>query len=654
MQQKHDVQALTGANDHLAYIEQIMRDYDLSDDVQNIFRERIYLIRQRLNDPNLYMAVIGGASTGKSTFINALLKQQLLESQALTMTTKTSTIIQYGEQLAVEISFYPKQNGNASPKTFCFKADDGLITIAELPGVQNLSLTELITHITTCDDVAQQLVSLKIMHPTLFLKEGICIVDTPGADVTQPEHLEITRDAVARADAAIIITPAKQIVSDALLTMIKDEMQLMPLLHRCIFLITGMDMVRARERDRLIKVAHQRLKVGLQLEDAQTLPQILHTAAQAVVDEISEEIPIIADSTERQYWQTEFEALERELLSRLKQQRALTVAESVLRLLEDLFSALEADLEQQWEQYKSEREALESAVIPDLTVFAKHQHNECEDRIAALLDETLIWAEAAVSEQRDRVLEKVEGEIEDTTSLNELKTFVGEELSNLLTRQQEKLQKKMSERFDIMYQGARDIRQIFDQRFTEAYQRLSIIQQNILNSGGWANVSLGADNLVTTASDSKALAGVALQQRVKGAAIAMIVGAVVLPGVGWLIPAIAGSLLSGIFGPSLNERQAQLWNDIRPKLVTQFVEVNTNVRSAVLNYSEQLKSAIDAHIDEHVAQYAQTVQTMRQEQQDELARLTQLQNTLENLKKELSQRRNRIRAQMKALNTILI
>ena len=654
IQHQDNLEALTGATDHLAYIERVMGGYILIDDVQKKLRDRIYLIRQRLNDQNLYMAVVGGASTGKSTFINALLKQQLLESQALTMTTTTSTIIQYGEQLAVEVSFYPTEDRMTLPKTVHLTAADEPIAISDLLGVQNLSLTEFITRITTCNDIAGRLVSLRIIHPTSFLQDGICIVDTPGADVTHPEHLQITRDAVAQSDAAIIITPAKQIVSDALLTMIKDELQLMPFLHRCIFLITGMDMVRKRERDRLIQVAHQRLKLGLGLEDEQTLPPVLHAAAQAVVDEISEEIPIIADAAEREYWQTQFKNLEGELFSRLKQQRSLIVAEAVLRLLEELFSALEADLEHQWEQYKTEQAALESAVIPDLGVFTRQQHNECKDHMVDLLEETLVWAEATVGNQRDYVLEMVEEEIDDTTSLNELKTFVDEELSDLLTRQQQQLQKKVSQRFDIMYQEAQDIRQIFDRRFTEAYQQLSMIQQNALNSSGWANVSLGADDLVTTANDSKALAGVAIQQRVRGAAIAMLVSAVVLPGVGLLLSAIVGSLLSGFFAPSLMERKAQLWKDIRPKLVAQFMEVSTNVRKATRNYHEQIKSAIDDYIDEHVAQYSQTVQAMRLEQQDELARLTQLQNTLESLKKELSQRRDRVRAQMKVLNAILI
>lgn len=648
-----NLEVLTRVNDHLAYVEQVMKSYALNVEVQKKLANRIKSIRHRFSDKNLYMAVVGGASTGKSTFINALLKQQLLESRALTMTTTASAVIQHGKQLAVEVSFYHSEDKTIPPKTVHLTTDDEPILITNLPGIQNLSFTEFIARITTSDDIARRLASLKITHPAPFLQDGICIVDTPGADATQPEHLQITRDAVAQVDAAIIITPAKQIVSDALLNMIKNELQLMPFLHRCIFLITGMDMVRKRERDRLIQVARQRIKLGLRLEE-ESLPPVLYTAAQAVIDDISEEIPIIADDAERMYWQKQFKSLEGKLFSQLKQQRSLTVAEGVLRLLDDLFSALEADLEQKWKEYKTERAALESAVIPDLEIFARQQHDECEERMANLLDETLVWVESSVAKRRDRLLEKVEEEIGDTSSLNELKTFVDEDLSALLTRQQQKLQKKVSERLDKMYQEVYEIRQIFDGRFTEAYQRLSAIQQTNLNSGGWANVSLGANDLVTTASGSEALAGVAFQQRVKGAAIAMLVGAVVLPGIGFLLPAIVGSLLGSFLGPSLEERQVQLWKDIRPKLMTQFMEVNVHIRNTTRNYHEQLKSGTNDHIDEHVAQYSQTVKFMRQEQQGELARLSQLQNNLENLKKDLSQRRHGVRAQMKALNAISI
>lgn len=653
MQHQDDLEALTGATDHLTYIEQVMGRYSLNNDVQCQLRDRIGFIRQRLNDQNLYMAVVGGASTGKSTFINALLKQQLLESRALTMTTTASTVIQSGEQLAIEVSFYPASDARRAVQTATFTPADEPITLPDLPGVQNLSLTDFIVCLTTSDEIAQRLVSLKVTHPAKFLREGICIVDTPGADATQAEHLQITREAVAQSDAAIIITPAKQIVSDSLLNMIVNELQLMPFLHRCIFLITGMDLIRQRERERLILATRQRLMRGLSLEDDKMLPPVLYTSAQAVVDGCSADAPIV-DPAERDYWQAQFQHLEGELFSRLKQQRALTVAEAVLRLLNDLFAALEKDLEQQWEQQKAERAALETAVIPDLAVFAQQQHDECEDRMADLLDETLIWAEAAVTRRRDRVIEKVEAAIEDTTSLNELKTFVDEEMSDLLTHQQKKLQKKVSDRFDKLYREAQAIRQVFDERFTEAYQRLSVIQQRNLNSGSWAKVTIGADDLVTSASGSGALAGVALQQRVKGAAIAVLVSAVVLPGLGLLLPVILGSLFSGFFGPSLAQRQEQLLGEIRPKLVDQFLDVSITVRKATRTYHQQLQEAIDEHIDEHVARYSKTVEAMREEQQTEVARLKQLQATLAQLKTELSQRRDRIRAQMKVLNAIVI
>lgn len=648
-----NLEALTRATDHLIYVEQVIDSFELGDKLRKRLTDHIGFIRQRLNDQNLYMAVVGGASTGKSTFINALLKQQLLESRALTMTTTASTVIQAGEQLEIEVSFYPSSDARGLVQTATFTAADEPITLIDLPGIQNFSLTDLIVYLTTSDDIAQRLVSIKVTHPAQFLQEGICIVDTPGADATQVEHLQITREAVAQSDAAIIITPAKQIVSDALLNMIVNELQLMPFLHRCIFLITGMDLIRQRERERLIQATRQRLMRGLNLEDEQALPPVLYASAQAVVDGFSADDPIV-DPAERDYWQAQFQHLEGELFSRLKQQRALTVAEAVLRLLDDLFAALEADLEQQWEQQKAERVALETAVIPDLAVFAQQQHDECEDRMADLLDETLIWAESAVTRRRDRVIEKVEVAIKETTSLNELKTFVDEELSDLLTRQQQKLQKKVSDRFDKLYRKVQEIRQVFDERFTEAYQRLSVIQQRNLNSGDWAKVTIGADDLVTSASGSGALAGVALQQRVKGAAIAVLVSAVVLPGLGLLLPAILGSLFSGFFGPSLAQRQEQLLEEIRPKLVDQFLDVGTAVRKATRTYHQQLQEAIDEHIDEHVARYSQTVQAMREEQQAEVARLTQLQATLAQLKTELSQRRDRIRAQMKVLSAIAI
>ena len=73
--------------------------------------QQLQKIKNRRADPNLYLAVIGEFSSGKSTFINALLRNDLLKTSAL-VATAIDTKISYGKIFEVQALFRltrPKQ-----------------------------------------------------------------------------------------------------------------------------------------------------------------------------------------------------------------------------------------------------------------------------------------------------------------------------------------------------------------------------------------------------------------------------------------------------------------------------------------------------------------------------------------------------------------
>ena len=224
-----------------------------------------YLIIPLCDSP----AIVGEASTGKSTFINALLREELLAAQALTMTTAAATVIMQGSALEAVFRFpaatigsnrllshlasgYKKdrdppfrgsylpftemaaREGSGDPKWIWLDSLDepivlppGLLQHGAVDpvgdpgqwmqsdgtdseaGVQStLSLRQLIGLFTTTEEVASTLVGMTVTHSAEFLKDGVCVIDTPGADATNMRHAQVTREAVAKCDAAILITPA--------------------------------------------------------------------------------------------------------------------------------------------------------------------------------------------------------------------------------------------------------------------------------------------------------------------------------------------------------------------------------------------------------------------------------------------------------------
>lgn len=649
---KDEIESLTGAFDHIQYIERVIETNQLELSLLSELQSQTRYLRDRLADDCLYMAVVGEASTGKSTFINALLGYPLLEARVLTMTTALPTKIKYGQQLTVEASFHCSDDSSESNvKVQQFTQADEPISIPEMPGINRLSLSELITALTTRNDLSALIDSLIIKFPSDFLKGGICIIDTPGADATEDMHAAVTRQAVAAADAAIIITPARQIVSSTLLDLIRNRLQLLPFLHRSLFLVTEMDLISEQERAGVLAGARQRLARGL--KSVETLPPILCTSAQSVMDEIDGDGDfIVREAADRHHWQEQFGRLKMTLRDRLKQQRVTIISESLLRLLDNVLSALEIHLEMERDRLSSERAVLETAIIPDLDRFASQQHQDCYRAITTAATETKVWSNNAVEEEASRTLREIETGVNNASSLKALKSYLENDLSSIISRNQQSLQTKLVPHLSQLQQAAEEISQTVDRRFEAAYHRLESTQQAMSARNGTVKVSLSASDVVSSGSSSGAFTTASIGQRATGAAIAVVVGAFLIPGLGLLIPAILGSIFGGLWGPSLNERKQTLLIEIRPKLTSQFAEAKIKVATSVCQYEQALKDAVSEHVDSHVARYAQTVQAMRSAQQEEVSQMRTAQALLDRDRQDLSQRRNQVNLRQQTIGLV--
>ena len=95
---------LSECDSALHFIEAVIQQSDLPRQVLSELNGRLQQIQRRREDPNLYVAVVGEFNCGKSTFINALLHQNLLQSSHL-VRTATPTKIIYASQLDFTVLF---------------------------------------------------------------------------------------------------------------------------------------------------------------------------------------------------------------------------------------------------------------------------------------------------------------------------------------------------------------------------------------------------------------------------------------------------------------------------------------------------------------------------------------------------------------------
>ena len=163
----------------------------------------------------LEIAFVGTIKAGKSTLINAMLKEEYASTE-VTPETATLTKFVYGEKPLLEISFYSENewselwkdasNGSLFMKKYnelnaeSFKDD----FIGKEPKIEAFSV-ELLKKYTSSKAPEHFFIKeVLISYPEFPYEKNIMFVDTPGLDDPVPYHSQITKDYMQRATVVLV------------------------------------------------------------------------------------------------------------------------------------------------------------------------------------------------------------------------------------------------------------------------------------------------------------------------------------------------------------------------------------------------------------------------------------------------------------------
>lgn len=147
----------------------------------------------------LLITVMGEFKTGKSTFLNTLLGEEVLTAD-VTPATAVVTVISYGEQQSIMAHF---ENGNSRE----FNAAD----LADLTAEGNNQKKNL----------RNKLRYVEVKLPIDILQQ-ITLVDTPGLNVDNPLHIEATKNFMYEADFVLWLFAYGKVASKTEETAIKE------------------------------------------------------------------------------------------------------------------------------------------------------------------------------------------------------------------------------------------------------------------------------------------------------------------------------------------------------------------------------------------------------------------------------------------------
>ncbi|MGG2114148.1 dynamin family protein (plasmid) [Lysinibacillus capsici] len=194
--------------------------------------------------------VVGEFSTGKSSFINALIGQSILPV-GITPTTATINILKYGDDAA----------------TVYYK--DG-----HVEQTNEAQLNDLIANKLEQADTIDYVVLQKKLD---FLKDDMIIIDTPGLNDLNEARVDVTYNYIPRADVVLFLldcrTPLRktefEYITEALL---KNG------LDRIIFIANFADDVPEEELDGIIQKIERQLLHALDLSTVTVIPFSAHEA----------------------------------------------------------------------------------------------------------------------------------------------------------------------------------------------------------------------------------------------------------------------------------------------------------------------------------------------------------------------------------------
>lgn len=184
-------------------------------------KKRLQAAKKRLIENNLFVVVCGEFKQGKSSLLNAMLNETGLFPVDVDIATNLVSSIAYGEQEKITVVL-------GEPG----KEQSAQISRAEIPNY----VTEQGNRGNT--KKARMLV---IEAPNSQLKEGLCLVDTPGVGGLNVEHTALTYAFIPRADAVLFVSDAYAPLSEKELKFVSERIT--PHCQNIIFVVTKIDAV---------------------------------------------------------------------------------------------------------------------------------------------------------------------------------------------------------------------------------------------------------------------------------------------------------------------------------------------------------------------------------------------------------------------------
>ena len=569
---------------HITYATTVLNRYNWDDSIKRSLKKQLDAIVAKQNDKVLNISVIGEFSTGKSSFINALVGHELLAVNVLQGTTVAITIIEYGASYSLSLV---DKNGNS--------------TTTEYKNINYLS--SALQHYTTDPSYADSISHVRVTLPSDILKNGFRIIDTPGTNSLEQWHEEITRRAINDiSDMSIILVDASRPMPETLVGFV--ESTLGNNVKDCLFVANKIDIIRSRERNGMLQFIQKKINLEFDIEGAEILP----FASVALTNLFSKDIVTIDDDSK----QLTFDSLQ-SIFSFTAQKRIKTQAKKLLLLIDNMYANLNANITHVAQQYQKELRTLEQSKQMDFRPFIAQQIALRQKRFITSAQEKKRVTDMETDNLVNAAIANINSKIDShtTSTLDGLSKYIKEgELTSDIKVEGAQIANKTEKKFN-------QIKPIFNRQLTEfqsdfekEFTRLKVLpikfnvtprEVNVTHNANSASIgpvaSLISDEL---SKENWAFGG--------GGAAGAAIGTAIMPGVGTAIGAFLGFVAGAFAAPDANEVKQRVKSKLNLPLRSYFRSICNDCMSNYTTYINDVNRSIEVEINRYYSTYNAEIQ----------------------------------------------
>jgi small GTP-binding protein len=186
----------------------------------------------KLEAERFHLVVLGEFNHGKSTFVNALLGQDVLPT-GITPTTASINHVVHAQNPTARVVLSSGESRYLEP-------------------------TQLKEWVTVAGGHASEVAFVELGYPSELLVNNVVLVDTPGVNDLNEQRAEVTYGYVPRADAVVFLLDAGQALKDSEREFLRSRV-LESARDRLIFVLGKMDLLNADERVAVVDYVRQGL-----------------------------------------------------------------------------------------------------------------------------------------------------------------------------------------------------------------------------------------------------------------------------------------------------------------------------------------------------------------------------------------------------------